>query len=193
MIRLSGPSRKHERSNALALNEFTTSLIHRKVRRLVHCRGFGAADREDLEQELWVRVWEASARFDPQRSHPNAYVSTVVERAAATLARDQKAVKRGNYMARRPLAVPTVRDDNHERAAEHLASTPSHEAVCDLVSDVAGVLMHLPEELREVASRLGNDSKRSIARSLGISRRLLNRRIDALRDYFIAAGLDEDS
>lgn len=190
MIRSTGTTRKHETSSSLALGEFTIRLIRRKVRRLVRCTGFSAADREDLQQELLVKVWEASDKFDPQRSHPNAYVATVVERAAATLARDQKAVKRGNHVAHCRLGVPSFGEHEHELVAEDLASAPSQEADSDLASDVAEVLSHLPEELREVAERLGGGSKRAIARSLGISRRVLDRRIDALRDYFIAAGLD---
>jgi FixJ family two-component response regulator len=61
----------------------------------------------------------------------------------------------------------------------------------DLACDVSELLSRLPSQLREVAELLGSHPKRQIASQLGISRRTLDRRIDALRAHFAAAGLDE--
>jgi RNA polymerase sigma factor (sigma-70 family) len=178
------------------VGKFAMRLIRRKARRLTHCPGFTMADREDLEQELLLKVWEAAGRFDPRRSHPHAFVATVVERAAATLARDQKAVKRGHHLAHCSLGAPTCSADDPRLAPEtspsHFASLPAYEMDLALTNDLGEVLSRLPHELREVAEQLGTGSKRSIARTLGISRRVLEQRIDALRTHFVTAGLEEN-
>ena len=197
MIRLEQLACEPETHNLLAFDDFALRLIRRKARRLAQCAGFTSADREDLEQELLVKVWEAADKFDPQLSHPHAFIATVVERAAATLARGQKALKRGNHVSHCALGTPAFCQSERELVAETvemgLTSTFSHEADLDLTSDLAEVMSHLPEELREVAERLGGASKRAVARTLGISRRVLQQRIDGLREHFVAAGLDEVS
>jgi len=176
------------------LSKFAIRTIRRKARRLVRCAGFTAADREDLEQELMLKVWEALEKFDPDLSHPHAFVATVVERAAATILRSQKALKRGNHLGHCSLGLAAFSEDCQDgpadAAAIELTSTPSHEAPVDLAHDVVEVLSQLRRELREVAERLGSRSKRQIAKELGISRSTLDRRIDALREQFIAASLD---
>jgi DNA-directed RNA polymerase specialized sigma24 family protein len=53
---------------------------------------------EDIEQELLLRLWEAKDSFDPQLSHPRGFITTVVERAAATMLWNQKAHKRGSQV-----------------------------------------------------------------------------------------------
>jgi RNA polymerase sigma factor (sigma-70 family) len=175
----------------------TLRLVRRKAWRLARCRGFSLADREDIEQELLVKVWEASGKFDPELSRPEAFIATVVERAATTLARAQKAVKRGHHLARHPFGAMHIDVDEGKSPTGAVqrdpAATPSREADLDLASDLAQVLAGLPDELREVASRLGDGSKRAVARTLGISRRALEQRIAALRAHLLAAGLGEFS
>jgi RNA polymerase sigma factor (sigma-70 family) len=175
--------------------KFTMRLIRRKARRLARCPGFTISDRGDIEQELLLKVWEAAGRFDPRRSHAHAFVATVVERAAATLARDRKAVKRGNHLTRCSLGARTCSEDEPGLVAEtvpsHLASLPTYEMDVALTNHLVEVLCRLPDELRELAEHLGEGSKRPIARTLGISRCVLKQRIDALRTHFVAAGLKE--
>lgn len=172
---------------------FALRLVRRKARRLARCAGFTAADREDIEQELLLKLWEARDRFDPQLSHPHAFITTVVERAAASILRAQKAHKRGNQVAHTSLDEVACCHQDDPGGAVLAPCTPSHQAAVDLACDVSELLSRLPSQLREVAELLASHSKRRIAKRLGISRRTLDRRIDALRSHFAAAGLDEIS
>jgi RNA polymerase sigma factor (sigma-70 family) len=175
--------------------KFTQRLVRRKACRLIRCRGFSVADREDIEQELLIKVWEASRKFDPQVSCPEAFIVTVVERAAATLARAQKAVKRGRHWARHPFDTTHVDSDDGKSGADGVQHgptvAPAREIDFDLANDLADILSDLPDELREVAAQLGDGSKRAAAKRLHISRRVLDQRISALRAHLVAAGLTE--
>jgi RNA polymerase sigma factor (sigma-70 family) len=192
MIRLEG-SVAGGTGQSFLCEAFALRLIRRKVRRLARCPGFTAADRDDLEQELMLKVWEARNRYDSRRSHPHAFVATVVERAAATLVRDRKAVKRGNHLVHCSFGTDAVCDSGQEHLAVadgDIASTPSRETQIDLAHDVAELISRLPRELREVAELLSSRSKRGIARQLGISRSALDRRLEQLRAHFVAGGVD---
>jgi DNA-directed RNA polymerase specialized sigma24 family protein len=188
--------RSGDAEHSLVSDGFALRLIHRKARRLARCPGFTAADQDDLEQELKLKVWEARDKFDSRRSHRHAFVATVVERAAATLARDRRAIKRGNHLVHLSLSMDALSEHGQESldaAGDDVACTPSRETEIDLACDVAELVSQLPCGLREVADLLGNHSKRRIATALGISRRALDRRINALRACFVAAGLERIS
>ncbi|MCX7701853.1 MAG: hypothetical protein N2039_13325, partial [Gemmataceae bacterium] len=67
----------------ILFDRFTQGLIRRKVRQLVGRDGFTAQDRDDLEQELRLRLLQNLSQFDPDQAHRNVFVTSVVERAVA--------------------------------------------------------------------------------------------------------------
>ncbi len=63
---------------------FAHRFIRFKVRQLIGRHGFTRSDRDDLEQELRLAVWQRRSQFDPRVADWGCWLSTVVERHIAT-------------------------------------------------------------------------------------------------------------
>jgi RNA polymerase sigma-70 factor (ECF subfamily) len=166
------------------LGDFARDLIRRKARQLARHAGPHHHDPEDVEQELTLRLLRAMPRYDPARGHVHAFVTAVVERAAAGLLRRCRAKKRGAGPVRSldapAAAEPTDRGDAG-RAADRVG----------LAADLAAVLAELPADLRGLAERLTRQTLSEVARQDGVPRSTLQRRVDRLRRRFEDAGLRE--
>lgn len=64
--------------------------IRRKARRLVAREPFARWEHEDVEQELAIWLWRALSTYDPALGSRRAFMSTILHRAAATLARARR-------------------------------------------------------------------------------------------------------
>ncbi len=169
----------------LVLDCFARSLIRRKVRLLVGRAGFTDQDREDLEQELILRLLQSLHLFDPNQAHRNVFVTTVIERAVARIVRERLAKKRDGGVVR-------SLDHAHEKAGDSTEPADprrSHEEEIDLATDLAEVLARLPADLRALAERLKSRSLSQAARELGLPRSTLQRQVERLRRCFEDAGL----
>jgi RNA polymerase sigma-70 factor (ECF subfamily) len=49
------------------------------------CRAVAGSDREDCEQEVFVRIWRKAALFDPERGSAAAWLLTVARRTALNM------------------------------------------------------------------------------------------------------------
>lgn len=111
---------------------------------------------EDVTQEVFIRVWERPAAFDPQRGTMRAWLGTLAHRRAVDWVRREEAVRR--RAQREALAVPTPPDI--EEMATALA----------LAERVRMAVDALPVDQR-VAVRLayfGGKTYRQVADELGI-------------------------
>ncbi|GAB6184576.1 sigma factor [Thermopirellula anaerolimosa] len=182
------------------LDSFAEWLIRRKARQLARLPGFTRSDREDIEQELRLKLLKHLASYDPQQGRRQAFVTALVERQAANLLRAKWAEKRDHRSVRSLSMV--VAEDEEEGPVElaetisqrHLdarlgrATREEHE-LAELVMDVRDVIAGLPPELGELAQRLKTDSLSQIARDLGVPRTTLADRVRKLRRCFEQAGL----
>ncbi|GIW55530.1 MAG: hypothetical protein KatS3mg082_1934 [Nitrospiraceae bacterium] len=169
----------------VVLDKFTKGIIRRKIKQLVGRAGFSRQDREDLEQELLLRLLQSLHLFDPAQAHRNVFVTTVIERAVAMILRERLARKRNGG------TVQSL-DHAHEKARD--ATEPadprrSHEDQINLATDLAEVLAKLPDDLRALAERLKRQSLSQAARDLGVPRSTLQRQVQRLRQCFEDAGL----
>ena len=73
---------------------FTTSLIRKKVARLIRLPPFSVADSDDLYQELLSAVVKSAGNIDAEIGHRNPYITTVVERQMYTIRQRHQAIKR---------------------------------------------------------------------------------------------------
>jgi len=182
------------------VDQFTARLVRRKARQLIGRAGFTKSDREDIEQEFWLKLVKHLSSFDPRQGHRHAFVTTVVERCAATLLRNKTAEKRDHRRVRSLNVV--IADDEHEGPVElgdtvsrreldaRLGHAPRDEHdLAQLALDIASVIASLSPEMRELAERLKTDSVSQIARDLGVPRTTLNDRVRELRRRFEDAGL----
>jgi RNA polymerase sigma-70 factor (ECF subfamily) len=182
-------------------DRFAKGIIRRKVRQLIGRAGFTRQDREDLEQELALRLVQRLPLFDPGRAHRNVFITTVIERCVANILRDKQAGKR-DYRRMRSLNVPVDAGDEastelanaigaHEHDARCGRSPRNQEELAQLVNDVAEVLTRLPAELRGLVERLKSQSISEIARDQGVPRTTLYASIRRLRQHFEKAGLKD--
>ena len=173
------------------LNRENWRQIRRRAKQLVGKAGFRPADREDIEQELALRVWDGLRKFDPEVGQCGAFVTTVLERAANSLLRLRNSHKRGNGHTHRPLTIeyedPEEGAAGDETALALCSAEPSHESVFDLAHDVAVVLDQLPPRLRELAEELKQRSVTEIVRRTDVSRSTIYKRITELRAAFTGA------
>ncbi len=150
-----------------AQSDFARSLIRRRVG--VVCRP--CCDRDDLAQELFLRLIRAERHFDPRRAPAEVFLFVVVERGIVQAIRERK--RRRDRIpvddAARPETLPSPRDG---------------PAAVELALDVATVLVGLPEPLRAAAEQLKTHTNSATARNLRISRNTLNTRIRGLRMAF---------
>lgn len=185
--------------NQAAIDSFAWVVIRRKARQLVGRAGFTAQDREDIEQDLALRLLESLRSYDPAQGHRNAFVTAVVDRTAAKILRDRRTKKRNGGPVRsldtllRALDWDREEYDDVAHSFEESALIDrlphGEEEQVDLRQDLASVLEHLPADLRDLAERLKTQSVSEAARDLGMPRTTLQRRVDQLRQHFEEAGL----
>lgn len=169
----------------IVLERFAQGIIRRKVRLLVGRAGFTQQDRPDLEQELVLRLFQSVDRFDPKQAHPNVFITTVVERSVAMMLRERRAKKRDGGII---TSLDGCRTDDDCSTEPPDPRCNGNEA-SDLVNDLADVLAHLPEKLRDLAERLKHQSLSEAARELRMPRSTLQRYVHRLRRCFEDAGL----
>ena len=60
---------------------FAAQLIRRKAKQIARRFAFKSLDRQELEQEMRLRLWTRFWKFDPEKAHWNAFATTVIEMA----------------------------------------------------------------------------------------------------------------
>lgn len=132
------------------------AVIRRKASRLVGRAGLRVQDREDVEQQLTLRVLEREGAFDPRRGTWRAFVRRVVDRHGENLVRARRAAKR--------YAGPL------EPLTEEAAAGDGGVDARVLAGDVAVAIAALPDGLRRVAELVRAGTVADAARALGIAR-----------------------
>lgn len=182
------------------LDEFSARLIRLKARQLVGKAGFTRSDQDDLEQELTLKLLKNRAAFDPAQSHWHAFVTTVVERHAATLLRNKRVEKRDHkrvtslhFIVEDPVNGPCELADmvGRREADTRLGlSTPSDHDLAQLEHDIASILGTLLPQWRDVCERLKEKPISEVARELGIPRTTFYDLLRRLRSHFESAKLN---
>jgi RNA polymerase sigma-70 factor, ECF subfamily len=181
------------------IDQFTIHLIRRKACQLIRYSGFSRSDREDIEQELRLKLVKQLARYTPQRGHRHAFVKAVVERHVASLLRDRRATKRDHRRICSLHVLVDIGDDEKIELAQSIGQRElnaqrhrhprSDEELAQLTQDMAEVIAKLPDELRNLAERLKTQTRSEIARDTGIPRTSRNESIRRLRRRFENTGL----
>ena len=191
--------KRRGRSHIPKLGRYELGIVRRKVRQLLGRHGFQRQDREQLEQELVMRLVQGLRAFNPKQSHRKAFVATVVERSVATMLRDRSAEKR-DYRRIHSLNVTVHAPDGNKVElidtldaetikGRHGRVERTEQEHVDLKSDVAFCLADLPEELRQLAEALKHKNVTQISKETGVPRTTLRHRIDELREHFDNANM----
>lgn len=180
------------------LSHFARGIVRRKVKQLTRRPEFSDQDREDLEQDLFVRVVQSLQRYDSQQGHINVFVTTVVERYVANLIRDRKVAKRTSLGIASLNVMVDINDEGPTEFAQTIGDReldsrlgrerlPQPE-VDQLAIDLAEVIATLPEPWRRLLELRKTLSMPEAAREMGIPRTTLNDWMARIREHFEAAG-----
>lgn len=183
-------------------DKFTTRFIRRKAKELVSDGVFPRTELEDVIQELLLALLAQTPNFNPDKGRWSTFVKHVVDESAISLRR-----REGAQCRQAPSEVSSLNvliQDEDGDLVEFGATVSeeeyrtgigqdfiSHSDQIDLALDVEGVLDSLPEELREICERLKYRTPTEVRRELGISHTTMHRRLQALREHFRAAGIDD--
>ena len=180
-------------------DRFTNGIIRRKVRQLIGRAGFTRHDREDLEQELFVRVLQSLPKFDPDKAHRNKFITTVVERYVANILRNKQADKRDH----RRICSLNVTIEVAEEGPTELADTigdreldarlgrhrRSDEELSGLALDLADFIAGLPEDWQTLLELRKSQTMQQVADEMGVPRTTLNDWMRRIRQRGEDAGL----
>ncbi len=129
-----------------------------------------AADREDLEQEALLRIWQALPRYDPSKGSLGTFIERVAESRFRSLLRSRR-----HSVTIEPL------DGMRPASADGIPMVEFRTDFERLLRLVGG-----PE--RRLASLLTVHSASEAGRILGVARSTVYRRIERLRAALLAAG-----
>jgi len=183
------------------LDRFTHGIVRRKVKQLIGRAGFTHQDREDLEQELLLRVLQSLPSFDPKQAHRNKFVTAVVERHVATILRNKRAEKRNDQLVTSINVTVEVDDVGSVEMVQNVSEDEldarlgrkrrSAEDLANLALDIATVIAAMPQEWQQLAERRKTQSMQEISDALGIPRTTLNETMQLITARFKRAGLRE--
>lgn len=176
------------------VDPFTEGYVRKSARRLAGRYGFKRQDRDEIEQQLYLKLARHLHAADADDPRWKAFVAQVVRRCIANMIRDNVAGKRDH---RRVSSIHDGGGDKGEGRVEladtidsqcngcRAAGKRNPQDLADLKLDVATCMADISDErLREFAERLKHDSISQVARDMGIPRTTLNTWIGKLRCRF---------
>jgi RNA polymerase sigma-70 factor (ECF subfamily) len=183
------------------VDRFTQGIIRRKAKQLVGRTGFTEHDREDIQQDLLVRILQGLRRFDPSRGHRNRFITTVAERYVANILRNKQAQKRDHRRVSslnqtvettsgKPVRLERAISDR-ERNSHLYRHQRSDEELAQLALDMAEVIASLPESWQMLLKLRKTRTMAKIASELGVPRTTLNDQMRRIRQRFEDAGMRE--
>lgn len=160
---------------------FAGRYIRRKAQQLVGKARLAEGDREDIEQHLRIALIESLERFDPARSHWQAFVLAVVDRQVASLLRVARTKKRKH---RENLLSLSCEVSGEEGLPVELGDTllpkhqeflvgailNDHQSAFALEDDMAAVIAKLPVKLQLLCELRQKNSVSDIAMLLDVPR-----------------------
>ncbi len=183
------------------LNEdrYTRGIIRRKVKQLIGRAGFTKQDREDLEQDLLVRVLQSMPRFDEDQAHFNKFVTAVVERYVANILRNKKAEKRDHRRVKSLNVTIDVAEEGATEFAQTIGDRELDARLCrqrrtdeelsQLGDDLAILIATLPDDWQTMLKLRKSRPMAEVAREMDLPRTTLVGWMKQIRQRFEDAGL----
>jgi len=184
---------------------FAARLIAKKAKQLVRQFGFKKSDREDLMQEMRLRVWKGFQKFDATKAHWNAFVTTIIERQVATIIEATCRLKRneGEYPDSLDVLLAQCQEDDAEESDDGLTPRETErftgrdletdQKLSVLKLDVDDVIASLPDDLRELCEHLKFYDITETAEQMGVPRTTVHSRLARLKEVFAKNGFEDFS
>lgn len=178
-------------------DQFTRGIIRRKIKQLIGRAGFTKQDRDDIEQDLYVRVLQSLPHFNPNQAHRNKFITAVVERYVANILRNKQAEKRDHRRISSLNVTIEITDEGPTELAQTIGDREldarlgrqrrSEEELAQLALDLADMISTLPESWRTLLELRKTQSMPEIATEMGIPRTTLNEWMRRIRRRFESA------
>lgn len=182
------------------IDSFTLGFVRKAARRLAAKYEFVLGDRDEIEQQLYLKLAGHLHQADPDDHRWKAFVATTVSRHIASMIRDATAEKRDHRRTTSihvmigsdedgpiELADAIAEDQTPARRSQHRRS---EQELAELQIDMAACIDGLCDgRHRELCERLKGDSVAQVARDMGIARTTLNAWLANLRICFEEHGL----
>jgi RNA polymerase sigma-70 factor (ECF subfamily) len=189
----------HDQLQTRLLDADIRFLIRSKANQLTQANGFSRGDREDLEQELTLRLLQRIKAYDPRKASFYCFALVVLDRVALHIIESRSAACR-NSAGTVSLHTRVVSPDGATLALSDLVGpeersnrvgrfTASEHEARELTLDVRSVVERLPAPLRKLARRLITTNRAEISRNTGQSESELRDQFRRLRTAFEDAGL----
>ena len=187
------------------ITPYAVALIECKAKQLVGKCGFQLCDRDDIEQELYLDLWERLDKFDSEKATYSTFVQRVVENKISNILRehcsDKGLAERTALSLSKPLHIDqasgkevTLGDCVTNEQYDDFARNKNHSRVeeLDMTLDMQQVLARLPEYARRPCELLMEG--RTIdetAQLVGMKRITFYRQIiEPLREVLLKANLE---
>ncbi len=171
------------------LDAYVETTIRHKVDSLIGRYGFTEDDRDDLEQDLALHLLQHLDEFDPGRAQRTTFVSRCIEHRLTDLIRHRHRARRDSSKACRFGATSAGDADVIDANSIDDTTADRERQRTDLRLDLSAVIASLSPMQTRICALLPTHAPFAIARELGLSKRAVYSAVAALRETFIAAGL----
>lgn len=157
------------------LDNFAEKRLDYHAERLARKYHLCKDDEQDIRQELFLRVFRKQGDYDPERSSPRTFTSNAFAWAAKWIERDlclDRERARRLWAARRILI---------QRASWRRGQCPPQGASTE-VTELLQAIEPLPDDQRELAMCLMAGTPTQAARTLGVNRSTVYRRLGQIRE-----------
>ena len=188
-------------SHEIVSHPFAVTFIRIKARQLCRRCDFSRSDYDDLRQEMRLYLLEKAHLFDPKRGNIESFITKTLKTWVAMRLRYQDREKRRDVHKTASLERTPVECDGEiktlgaallEEDGQRIAQTQplSSLARLELRDALATVIKKLSPEDRAVLAHVAQHGARSAIRSLGVSRRRVDKVMARVRQHCECAGLD---
>lgn len=189
---MDGPNpESHRKLTEEQLCNLARNLIQSKVNRLRYSGRITLEDREDFEQEVYLRLIPRIRSASARRCPVQVMIVRIVDQSIANQLRDRNAAKRNR--ARVEWTETCVQAEDWEQLVEleqrHAGRSP--QELADLGMDVEAILAELTNAQRELCRGLGIHSVSELARRFNRPRTTIQSQVSQLRRRFEEKGLEE--
>ena len=182
-------------------DKFTRDLVERKARRLVGKYGFTEIDRDDIEQNIYMRVLQSWPNYKADEGHHHCFVTAVIERYVANIVRDRCAAKRYDG-ATVLLSTPLTEASGESLSVSHAISDGAKDRhlgrrrrtdteLSQLRLDLAAAIDALPDQLKQLVELRKTLTITEIAEKFSVARTTVSSWFRKIREHFEEAGLAE--
>lgn len=179
------------------INKYAVKKVRYEARKLVGRVGLTKWDIEDIEQDLFLDLFERLPKYNQYLAQPNTFIALLVEHKVASIVEARKAGRRDYRLCcsindriedekGEWFKIDTIEQDDYLRRADKI-SRPTAEL--DISIGIDQTVEKLSPELRELCSRLVTQTVTEISRETGTPRGTIYESIKRLRTIFEEAGL----